>query len=67
MRAKAQELKDKKRVKQLAKTEKIEKPEMTINEQIKQIKNEIVQIEQEYWKRIGKLEVLNKLHDADKV
>ena len=54
-------------MKQLAKTEKIEKPEMTIDQQIKQIKNEIVQIEQEYWKRIGKLEVLNKLHDADKI
>ena len=40
---------------------------MTIDEQIKQIKNEIVQIEQEYWKRIGKLEILNKLNDPDKI
>tara|TARA_B100001939_G_scaffold83038_1_gene70794 strand:- start:690 stop:848 length:159 start_codon:yes stop_codon:yes gene_type:complete len=46
----------------LAKTEKIEKPKPTIDERIAQLESELRQIEQEYWKRIGKIEALKEIH-----
>lgn len=48
-------------MKQLAKTKPISKP--TIKEQIAQIENEIKQIESEYFKRVGKLEILKELDE----
>ncbi len=46
----------------MAKTEKIEKPKPTIDERIAQLESELRQIEQEYWKRIGKIEALKEIH-----
>ena len=49
-------------MKPLAKTQKIEEPKPTVQEKIVQLENELKQIEQEYWKRIGKIEVLKEIY-----
>lgn len=49
----------------MAKTQKIETPKPTIVEQITQIENEIKQIEAEYHKRLGKLELLREMDNTD--
>jgi hypothetical protein len=45
----------------LAKTKPIDQPKPTLEEKITQIENELKQIEAEYHKRVGKLEVLKEL------
>ncbi len=46
---------------QLAKTKPIEQPKPTLDEKIAQVENELKQIEAEYHKRVGRLEVLKEL------
>ena len=50
------------KVKPLAKTQKIEEPKPTVQKKIVQLENELKQIEQEYWKRIGKIEALKEIY-----